>query len=462
MILAALVVVFYLLFSYRYPDIMFWLALTIFVDPGGLVQTYIERTSIGGLKITDITFLLLLIPLISDKVNTADYFKNKDAKWFIQYAFFFAIAYHILIFGLLAHGKGMGELINFLQYQRLTLWGFLIIIPSYIFFLRSYKTFYKIAIYTSGALMFAYLLTLILKIDILPIWEFERSRGSGVMRVSLLSYGFADWLLIVFFSIYFFKLEIVHKRILTFIGITVFLAIIITLTRRSIFSTLFSIFTVFYIYQKYSGSNIFSLKIILRTIFLLIVLIGGLLIIKPNYIEYAQQTLSDTFTLVSKGMDVEGEEDVRFDNDIPKHLERFVHSPILGDGWDENWYSNDTENGGLSANDVPLTASLGMFGVLGLALFTPFYVRIAKKLIELNQLMKFFYRRKELKDIPILYGFATFFLVYFIVRFTINFMSYFEELTRGSHRIYTAIFTGFLLAIIHLLKVKKMNSQNSI
>jgi hypothetical protein len=441
--------------------VSFWIALTIFVDPGGIVLTYIERNLIGGLKITDISFLILLIPLISNKINFADYFKNKDVKWFLIYSLFFAISYHIMIFGLLAHGNGLGELLNFIQYQRLTLFGFLLIIPSYIFFIRSYKYFFKIAVYTSAILMILYLITLLLKINILPLWEFERSRGSGIMRISLLSYGFADWLLIVFASSYFFNLKIPYKKLTSFIGATVFIAIIITLTRRTILSTITSILTIYFIYQKYTNKNVFSLKTIIQILFLALFLFTGIFIIKPEYIDFAIQTYNDTILLITTGKDIEGIEDDRFDNDIPKHLERFSSSPFFGSGYNEIWYSNDTENGGLSANDVPLTAALGMFGIFGLILFTPYYIKIVIKLIELNSLLKFSFKTGIAYSNTILFSLGFFIMVNFIIKYTLNFMSFFEELTRGSYRLFSAILIGFLLAIIFILKKKKIEYNNS-
>lgn len=431
----------------KYPDYMFWIALTLFVDPGGFIQFYVERSSIGGIKVTDITFLLLLTPLISQKVKISTFFKQKDNRWFFFFLLFYALFYHILVFGFIAQGGDTSEFISFLQYQRLTTWGFFAIIPSYIFFSRNHKLFFKFAVITSALVMIAYIITLTTGMELIPIWEFERSRGSSIMRISVLSYGYADWFLLIFFAAFFFKIKLPYRNVIAFIGIMVFFSIILTLTRRTILSSFFSIFLIYYIHQKMIGKTVFSIKIIMRAIMILSVLVIVIFIIKPEYISYTIQNFQDTFTLVSTGKDVTGEKDGRFEEDIPKHLARFESSPFVGYGWDKLWYSNNTEEGGLSANDVPLTAALGMFGILGLLLFIPYYLKIFKLLFDFYKYLKYIYLSNAIVKNNITFAVGMFLLILFITKFSLNFMSYFDELIKGTSRIYNMIFIGFLLSI---------------
>ena len=67
----------FLLFSLKNPDFMFWMAVTLLLDPGGYLVIYLPRSMIGGLQIWDLKFILLLIPLISPNINIRFYFKFK-------------------------------------------------------------------------------------------------------------------------------------------------------------------------------------------------------------------------------------------------------------------------------------------------------------------------------------------------------------------------------------------------
>ena len=79
MILFITIVIIFFVFSIKRPDFMFWLAVIIYHDPGGYIRVYLlNRSMIGGLQVTDLTFILLLLPLLSPKVKIAEYFKFKD------------------------------------------------------------------------------------------------------------------------------------------------------------------------------------------------------------------------------------------------------------------------------------------------------------------------------------------------------------------------------------------------
>lgn len=425
---------------------MFWLGLTIFFDPGGFIETYVTRDLIGGIKITDITFLLLLIPLISHKVRIVDFFQKKDNKWFFVFLSLYAVLYHCIVYGYIAQGGDLSKFKDFLQYQRLTTWGFLAIIPAYIFFQRDYKLLFYFALSTSLLVMLSYFITLTTNLDIIPLLEFERSRGSSIMRISVISYGFADWFLIIYTICYFFKIELPYKKIIAIIGVTVFFAVILTLTRRTILAALFSIIYTFYLHQKMSKKPFFATNEIIRSIFIGLIFIALLSFFKPEYIKYTIQSIDDTFAILTTGKDTGGDADGRVEGDIPKHIERFKDSPLFGYGWDPLWYSNQTEDGGLSANDVPITAALGMFGIIGLLLFTPYYLKIFKVLIDFRKLLFKFNDLGLKKDFALLYVFGLYFLIYFVTRYTVYIMLYFEELIMGFPRINLMVLTGFMLA----------------
>ena len=232
MILFVIIVTVYFLISLEKPDKMFWWAVIIFTDPGGYIQTYFTRELIGGLQITDLTFLLLFFPLFSPKVKLREAFKNKDIVWLFKFLLFFTFIYHIIIFSFIATGSSLTALINLMQYQRLPIWGWFVLVPAYIFFKRDYKYIIKISLVISFIIMVLFYLTY-LGIDLIPLWVHERYVGSDIMRKALLSYGFTNWFLWFSLIIFILKIGIKKKGIIYSVAIMFFFAVILTLTRRN-------------------------------------------------------------------------------------------------------------------------------------------------------------------------------------------------------------------------------------
>ena len=424
---------------------MFWLAVTLFIDPGGYIQTYLPREMLGGLQITDLTFLLLFIPLISPKIKLLHYFRLRDNKWIIVFLSSYTIIYHIFIFGYVTPGGKISDLLDLLQYQRLTITGFIAIIPAYIFFQRNYQLLFKFALVTSAFLILFYIIKLTTGLNIIPVWVAERIQGSGIMRIALLSYGYAHWFIYISLICLLYRISLPNRKLIFFIGIVIFVAIILTLTRRSLIQILFSFLIIYVIHQKMLGLPLLSLhfyKIIVSLGVLLLVLF----LVIPKYLNYSILGMQDIVSLIQIGETIQGQKDMRMVSDIPQHIARFKQAPVLGYGWDPLWYSNFTEKGGLSANDIPLTAALGMFGILGLLLFTPFYFRVFKILYQSYKILCVSYLNNIAQNNGVLFSVCLLLLVIFVVRYTLGFMGYFGDLVHGAPRVHTMLYLGFLLS----------------
>ena len=458
MALFVIIVLLFFMLSLKYPDKMFWIALTIFVDPGGYVQSYISRSIIGGIQLWDLQFVLLILPLISPKIRLSDYFKFKDNRWIFYFLLSFAIIYHIIIFGYIMPGGSISTLFDFLQYERLTIVGFIAIIPAYIFFKRSYPILVKYAFVTSVLLSAFYLVTLLTGVPLLPTVSSERL-GTVAMRFYMLSYGYADWFISISIIVLLFKINLPKKRFIYFIGITLFIAIILTLTRRSIIGVLYTPFLVYFLHQKFYNRTIISTKA-LKMLFIVFIAFTTLFIVKPKYVGYSVDMLNSVISYVQPETR-DQIEDGRLENDIPKHLARFKQSPWLGYGYDATWYSNKVEEGGISANDVPLTAALGMFGVIGLLFYSFFYFKIFKILFCIYKILKKSYFIGLAHKNQFLFTICLIVLISFISRFTLNFMGYFGDIIQGVPRVYMMLLLGFMLASRDIIKYKIVAIKNN-
>jgi hypothetical protein len=460
MVLFCLIVLIAFLFSLEYPDFMFWLALTIFVDPGGYIQTYIGRSIIGGIQLWDLQFVLLMLPLVSQKIKIKAYFKYKDNRWIFNFLLIFALVYQIFIYGFLMPGISFKAVLNFLQYERLTIVGFTAIVPAYIFFRRSYFSLVKVAYVSSLTIVILFLITFTTGVPIIPIWTFKRGLGTDAMRVAMISYGYAYWFISILFASLLLKINLPNKKWIYFIALSMLIVVTLTLTRRSIVGILFVGFVVYFLRQRIMNGSMISPKLV-RILLVFFLAIMALSVIAPKYIRYSTAMINSTIDLIVIGEGQEGVKDGRVEGDIPAHLARFHQSPYFGYGYDAAWYSNKTVEGGLSANDVPITAAIGMFGIVGLIWFSVYYFKIFRILLQTFKILKILYRKNIANQMPYLFIIAFILLISFIIRYTLNFMNYFEDLISGVPRVNLMINLGFLLAArdIILRKLHAINIQ---
>jgi hypothetical protein len=439
----------FFIFSIKWPDFMFWLAVIIFLDPGGYLQTFFPREMIGGLQRTDLTFPLLFFPLISKKVDVNIFFKSKLNIWIISFLLGFTLFYHILVYGIIAPNNFKSAL-EVMQYQRLTLIGFLCIIPGYIFFLRNYLLFFKFAVISSLILMALYIITVFFNIRILPMFQEERIAGSGILRIAVLSYGFAQWFIFLGVIMIIVKLDLPFRKSVLILGFIVLGAELLTLTRRIYFFHAFQFIFILWFFQKLRKRSIIN-KPLIRM--LLIVLIGFslLTIIFPVNFQNISTGINDTYSLITKGTDSRGQEDLRISSDIPQHLARFKESPLIGYGWDKTWYSNNPDEGGLSANDTPLTAALGMFGILGISFFSLYYFKLIRVLRSTFSLLRDYYNSGLYKNRQLLFSLSFYLFSSISANLVINFMAWFGDLIVGYRRSSSMLFIGFLFASRQLI-----------
>lgn len=405
---------------------------------------------IGGLQITDLTFILLFLPLFSNQVKLKDAFQNKDIMWLFKFLLFFSLSYHIIIFGFIAPGGSLNNLLNLLQYERLSIFGWIVLIPAFIFFKRDHQYIIKISLIISIVILILFYLTY-LGIDLITIIEIERYRGSGIIRRGLISYGFAMWFMYFAIIIFIIKLPMQGKRSIYTIAIMFFIATIFTLTRRSYISISTISFIIILLLNLIRKKE-FILIPYLKFGVIIFILFVTLSFFNPIIIEAVQNGILDIQLMVTKGETTQGTEDLRLVHDIPRHIDRFKESPWIGFGYNEDWYSNQPKFGGLSANDSPLTAALGMFGVIGCALFLIYYLKIIMIIKNKFYLLKTGYRQGIHLTKPYIFLFAVYMIASIFYLYTIGFMNYFDDIIVGERRVIEMMMIGFLLATFNVLK----------
>jgi hypothetical protein len=293
--------------------------------------------------------------------------------------------------------------------------------------------------------MSLYIITVLFNARLLPLFQQERIPGSGIMRIAVLSYGFAQWFILIAVIMIIAKLNLPFRNAILLLAILVLGAELLTLTRRIYFYHVFHFFFVLWVFQKFRKRAFINKSLIRITLFVLIGF-SVLTIVFPINYQNIVTGLKDTYSLVTRGIDTRGQQDLRISSDIPQHLARFKKSPLIGYGWDKDWYSNISDEGGLSANDSPLTASLGMFGLLGLAIFSMYYFKLFKILKSTFKLLKDYYSLGFYKNNELLFVLCFYFFTSTTSYLIVNFMGLFSDLVVGYGRSISMLIIGFLLA----------------
>ncbi|MBK7380880.1 MAG: hypothetical protein IPJ03_18140 [Ignavibacteriales bacterium] len=189
----------------RYPDFFFWLFLMLFFDPGGFFQGYFESNIFGLIDYSDVIFVLLVIAILSVKKGTVLINNDKDFKK-IFYYFLLVQIYYVIFYGFLVpYLNNRIDFQFFLQKNRMYFMALPIMYGVYLFTQRSINIFFKMLVFFSITLLILYLITLLTNIPIVPLETLERYTGSGIERISMLSYGLIHWILPIAIILFFIK-----------------------------------------------------------------------------------------------------------------------------------------------------------------------------------------------------------------------------------------------------------------
>jgi len=284
-ILALLLAAFFVWMVFSWPDFFFWLFLILLLDPTGYFTIYFDKESWGGLYYQDLFFPLTFLPVLSPKVDKSGIWKDKYFKAVLiaELVFFF---YHVVVYGYIVPGNDFNAYVRyFLVRWRMSVFGFFILIPVYIMAKRKMSVFVDLLVVITVVVFTVFFIQLLAGIDIFPVMQFERYKGSGIMRYSLFSTGLADYTIPLALFVFLLNIPYRYKKTLYVAASLVFVSIIIALT-KSVYVSLFAyIFTVFFLMYKLFNYPVMSL--FRKGTLFSALLVVALLITFPQYLDYS-------------------------------------------------------------------------------------------------------------------------------------------------------------------------------
>lgn len=427
--------------KYNIVDYIFWLLLIIFTDPGGILEALGEDSGDGGINVTDLLFVSMIIcyafTLVKRDIKI-DLSENRIFKYF-----FLFLVYYFIVFGYI-----VPELKNPLGYSfsffviksRYTIYSVLLFLMVYRFFKRSTIVFFKSLMLTSSVVIILFIITLVTGIEILPIMKADRG-FIKIDRLFLFSYGLMPLLIPMGSIMLSFKMNITWKRFIIICFGLMFLTWLLSLTRRHIFGTiLFLIFSLM-MYNYFNGKRLLPLLGIIRISFFSLIVIYIIGLSFPKYVEAGQKAVEEIFYVVEHGETTTGRKDSRLGTGKVFMQNLIKENYIWGTGFDNRWRTAEGDKAGYEASDYPFLGAIAMFGIVGLLVFLPIYLILIKTLR-----YDFFF----IKNHHIDYNSYEFFaLVVFLLFFTYDLLQYinwFKPLSRSSDNDWY-IYLGMYLSI---------------
>ena len=420
---------------------LFWFLVILYTNPGGIIQALHIYYITSKINIGDLLFVLL----------TVCYFINKNEYTFFDVDFIkvrkyllIFLAYYLVVFSVIVplwNGNQGYTLADSVIKTRYTVYAILISIYIYDFFKRRWDIFFKIFLYSSILVSILFIITVLLKINILPLGSLNRGY-INIDRKLMLSEGLLPLLLPLGIVVAVFNLKIKYRNLIL-IGFTLMCVVyLLELWRRNI-AAIFIFFSLAAILNAIINQKF---VILLKNAFKIIFLISFLTLISylifPRYLDAAIIGIKDSFSVLQNEHDLRGKKDVRMTLDRPFINDKFYQHPLFGTGFDNRWRTKGGDNQGYEAADYPFLSALAMYGIVGLLVFIPIYF-VIMKVLKLD--FKYLTSNSSRIEKTLMLLFVITFMLYFVFDL-MQYFNYFQAVSNSDFYYNWYIFLSLYLA----------------
>lgn len=436
-----------------FPRFSFWTIVFFMTNPGGLVGNFFGKASLGGFYYMDILLILSYAFVFIRGYRITEFFSDKLAKKMFFLLALFSV-YKLFVWGLIVPGYDIEYWFRYtLIRERDAIFGFLIMIPVYLFAKDDVRSFIATITTLGIVVTILGLASLILGINVIEYKTIERYRGSGIERLLLGGYGMINFLIPSAVVVYLTNLPIRYKRWFILGGVVASVNLLLSLTKNLyIYLMGVVIASIYLIGKTYKKS--YTLKFLKIT--LLIVLFSVVIeIVFPGYLGFGKRVFGDIFLLAAEGQTSDGSTSRMWQ--IPAFLYEIANNPFFGTGLGYEQLSTKFDINQFDASDFPLLAHIMQYGLVGIGIYLINYKYLYVLIRECAKILQSF-GQQDLKykfEIIIVISSISYFVGYFIKIFMIFF-----ELTNGSIRVEMSIYTGLLLAVLSRYRHSGLNNPS--
>ncbi|MGQ1889282.1 hypothetical protein ACT29H_02450 [Thermophagus sp. OGC60D27] len=426
----------------RWPDHAFWLIIVFLFDPSGHLSVLFGKEALGGFYYQDFLYVMAFIPLFSSKVRVKSLLSYRPFLVLLGVQLLFLL-YHLFVFGYWQPGKGWNYLIRYVMVrERMSVFGFLLIIPVFVMARRNLSMFVGFLIWTTLIVYTLFFITILTNADLVPVWQAERYRGTGIMRYSLFSAGLTDMLVPLAFYIVAGKVNYRFRTLLVVATGLFALGMMLSLTKSNYINLLGLLVGALFLYYRYYNISLSGITGMLSGFGMILLLL--MLMLFPEYPGLVWRQAKDLWLFISGDAYTSGVVEGRILNQWPAHLALIDQHPWLGTGADfSEFFSLRFDPSDYEVTDLPITGHLAMYGFIGLGIYSLFYVQMWRFLI--MGYKKFKSKVVHINEVDMAFFFVVFAWMVKTFFFKPNYL--FNELTTGTLQI--NLYAGILAALLY-------------
>lgn len=469
-ILILLIALSFVLFFYNKPDILFWISLCFYFDPGGILLSFFER-NLFGLNPPDIFFVIILYAALSKfgtlvpRISLYKEFRT----FFRSFLGFFFISF-ILIYGFISpYIHGYFNPVYFLIKNRTAFYAVFLLYLTFQFLISDTKNLYlKIIIWPSMVILPLFFLSVVSGFQIIPVYTMDRYTDSGMMRIGMSSYGLMYFTIPLFTTLIFLgwvknSSNSISKNQIYFTGILMSLVLLVTLTRRDIISLITGFFFSWVI-VNWQRNKILKISHLFKIFIPFVLVLIMLVVLFPQYIGWLDFLFKDTTSLLVTGHDTFGNTDYRLEGGggLIEAKSYILDNPLFGMGYypysfqDVVAFAGAGNRVATAMNDsaeVPIYGTFLRMGLIGVLLILRLYyyqisfalknIKLFRKHFDFVHNNVFFYHLIFLMIINL-----------WALKFTIEYLNLMKEFTSGMVLSDFCIISGVFFASIYKIRQK--------
>lgn len=434
-----------LIVARRWPDYFFWTVIVFLFDPTGHLTVYFGKEALGGFYYRDFLFVLAFMPFLAPDVDKKGLLAFKPLLILLGVQLLFFL-YQVFIFGYWQPGRGWGYVVRYvLIRERMTVFGFLLIIPVFVMARRKLSVLVDMLVITSLAVYLMYFVSVVSGFELLPLWQAERYRGTGILRYLMFSSGLSDMLVPLSFFVLVRKVSYRYRNFLILATSLMLLAVMLSLTKSSYINVAgLAVASLFLYHRFYRASFQGVMAILLGPAFGLLLLMWAVF---PQYPLLVWRQITDLWLFISGDAYTSGVVEGRLVNQWPAHMAIISQRPWFGTGAGfSDFFSLRFHPSDYEVTDLPVTGHLAMYGVVGLGIYSLLYFQMWRFTLRTYRIIKA--KVSKLNEIDMALFFVVFSWMVKTFFFKPNYL--FNELTTGTLLI--NLYAGILAALIYRLR----------
>ena len=275
--------------------------------------------------------------------------------------------------------------------------------------------FIKYLLWSSLIVIVLFLITITVRIDILPVHIMERGFIKAD-RLMMVNYGLMSILIPMGVVMLVYRFKIKYRQIIFICALLMYLLWILGLFRRHIFGSIILFIMAAVVYNYMHRKSLIPIKKILNSMVYLSIMLGIIYLSFPKYVEAGIEAGNQTIHVIQYGETTTGQKDARMGMGKKFMQDLIKENWMFGTGFDNRWRTGEGDDSGFEASDYPFLGAIAMTGVIGLLVFLPIYFVLIKTII---------YDIKYLRKNQInVHSIETFIFITFIIYFVYDFMQY--------------------------------------